>query len=75
MWLKRKWLSECRIACQPEALKGTASHRVWLLNGLYTLPLCLPCSVGVCVCVHCSSSLSFFVRVCLGAREGVSGRV
>lgn len=67
MWLKCKWLSECRIACQPEALRGTASHHVWLQNGLYTLPffprlvhrVCLKSTqklislvfVHVCVCV------------------------
>lgn len=69
MWLKRKWLSECRIACQPEALKGTASHYVWLQNGLYTF------SFPACVRVYIEAHRSLFVRVCLKAREGVSGRV
>lgn len=77
MWLKCKWLSECRIACQPEALRGTASHHVWLQNGLYTLPLFLSLSLCVCVCarvclcvpkVDIEAHLSYFV--CVKVREG-----
>lgn len=70
MWLERKWLSECRIACQPETLKGTASHRVCLLNGLYTLPLCLPCW-GVCVCVCGLQLIALFLSVCVLEPEKV----
>ncbi len=79
MWLKCKWLSECRIACQPEALRGTASHHVCLQNGLYTLPLFLSSSVCVRVSkVSTEAHLSCFAVVCVckvREGEGVSGWV
>lgn len=54
-----KWLSECRIACHREPLRGPMSSCVWLQNGLLSLSLDLSLSLFVFVAAEWPFSLVF----------------